>query len=255
MRAIVINERPHRAIEVVELEVFKNRAGNWGARFETPDFSELLEFGTGGGFYRDDLDFGFYARYARFRSKLYGRGKGTSVEIWLVPESSEEESEISPDYGDIYTMHYKYGKTILFVPDEYFVPDFSKLEPIFMERTTEEIMSKGRIYRPPTNKGSDRGGKESPANFTDDEEGSSAEYSQKEQQLFCALGYPDLQNQDAATAYMTLAIHCFSRGVKGRLAGSVQRCYNAMQAGSPKRLTPEFDDLIRFAKVSDAPGN
>jgi hypothetical protein len=44
-----------------------------------------------------------------------------------------------------------------------------------------------------------------------------------------------------------LALHCFSNGLKGSLADSVRRCYNAMTKGTPYRLTQEFDNLITLS--------
>jgi hypothetical protein len=73
-------------------------------------------------------------------------------------------------------------------------------------------------------------------------------YSNKEQQLINALHFGDFLNQEPATTYRTLALHCFSKGLQGSLADSVRRCYNAMTEGTPYRLTQEFDDLIEFPK-------
>jgi hypothetical protein len=50
-------------------------------------------------------------------------------------------------------------------------------------------------------------------------------YSDKEQRLIYALRFEDFQNY---------------------LADNVRRCYNALQEGTPYRLTKEFDDLIEF---------
>lgn len=72
-------------------------------------------------------------------------------------------------------------------------------------------------------------------------------YSDKEQQLINALHFGDFLNQEPLTTYRTLALHCFSKGLQGALADSVRRCYNALQDGTPYRLTPEFDNLITFS--------
>jgi hypothetical protein len=69
-------------------------------------------------------------------------------------------------------------------------------------------------------------------------------YSDKEQRLIYNLRFEDFLNQEPATTYRTLALHCFSKGLQGSLADSVRRCYNALQEGTPYRLTKEFDDLI-----------
>jgi hypothetical protein len=71
-------------------------------------------------------------------------------------------------------------------------------------------------------------------------------YSEKEQQLINALHFGDFLNQEPSVTYRTLALHCFSKGLQGSLAESVRRCYNALQEGTPYRLTREFDDLIEF---------
>lgn len=71
-------------------------------------------------------------------------------------------------------------------------------------------------------------------------------YSDKEQQLINALGFGDFLNQEPATTYRTVALHCFSKNLRGPLADSVRKCYNAMTEGTPYRLTQEFDDLIEF---------
>ena len=71
-------------------------------------------------------------------------------------------------------------------------------------------------------------------------------YSNKEQKLINALHFGDFLEQEPSVTYKTLALHCFSKGLQGILAESVRRCYNAMQEGTPYRLTKEFDDLINL---------
>ena len=71
-------------------------------------------------------------------------------------------------------------------------------------------------------------------------------YSQKEQKLVNALHFGDFLNQEPAVTYRALALHCFSKGLQGSLVESIRRCYNAIQEGTPYRLTKEFDDLIEF---------
>jgi hypothetical protein len=71
-------------------------------------------------------------------------------------------------------------------------------------------------------------------------------YSDKEQRLIYNLRFEDFLNQEPAVTYRALALHCFSKGLQGSLADSVRRCYNALQEGTPYRLTKEFDDLIEF---------
>ena len=77
-------------------------------------------------------------------------------------------------------------------------------------------------------------------------------YSEKEQQLINALHFGDFLNQEPAVTYRALALHCFSKNLQNYLADNVRRCYNALQEGTPYRLTKEFDDLIEFAqRVAD----
>jgi len=71
-------------------------------------------------------------------------------------------------------------------------------------------------------------------------------YSQKEQKLINSLHFGDFLNQEPAVTYRALALHCFSKNLQNYLADSVRRCYNALQEGTPYRLTKEFDDLIEF---------
>ena len=71
-------------------------------------------------------------------------------------------------------------------------------------------------------------------------------YSERESLLLHTLGRDDFLSQEPAVTYRTLALDCFSEGLTGPLAESIRRCYNAMQEGSPYRLTEEFDSLIEF---------
>jgi hypothetical protein len=71
-------------------------------------------------------------------------------------------------------------------------------------------------------------------------------YSEKEQRLLYALRFEDFLNQEPAVTYRTIALHCFSKNIQNYLADNVRRCYNALQEGTPYRLTEEFDDLIEF---------
>jgi hypothetical protein len=72
-------------------------------------------------------------------------------------------------------------------------------------------------------------------------------YSDKEQQLINALGFGDFLNQEPLETYRTLALYCFSQGLRGYLAESVRKCYNAMIYQTPYRLTQEFDNLITLS--------
>lgn len=72
------------------------------------------------------------------------------------------------------------------------------------------------------------------------------QYSKKEQQLFTALGYSDLLNQEPAVLYRMVALNLFKENsyTKEFLIESVRRCLNAIDNGTPYRLTKEFDELI-----------
>jgi hypothetical protein len=70
------------------------------------------------------------------------------------------------------------------------------------------------------------------------------QYSQKEQELFTALGYKDLLTQEPAVLYRMVALNLFKQNETGVLVDSVRRCLNAIDNGKPYRLTEEFDDLI-----------
>ena len=73
---------------------------------------------------------------------------------------------------------------------------------------------------------------------------SNIQYSQKEQELFTSLGYKDLLTQEPVVLYRMVAINLFKQGKTGDLVDSVRRCLNAIDNGTPYRLTKEFDDLI-----------
>jgi hypothetical protein len=72
------------------------------------------------------------------------------------------------------------------------------------------------------------------------------QYSQKEQELFTALGYKDLLTQEPTVLYRMVALNLFKENsyTKEFLIESVRRCLNAIDNGTPYRLTPEFDELI-----------
>lgn len=72
------------------------------------------------------------------------------------------------------------------------------------------------------------------------------QYSKKEQQLFTALGYSDLLNQEPVVLYRMVALNLFKKDETGVLVRSVRRCLNALDDGAPFRLTKEFDDLIGY---------
>ena len=71
-------------------------------------------------------------------------------------------------------------------------------------------------------------------------------YSQKEQELFTALGYSDLFTQEPVVLYRMVALNLFkeNRYTEEFLVESVRRCLNAIDNGTPYRLTEEFDELI-----------
>ena len=72
------------------------------------------------------------------------------------------------------------------------------------------------------------------------------QYSQKEQELFTALGYKDLLTQEPVVLYRMVALNLFKENsyTKEFLVESVRRCLNAIDNGTPYRLTEEFDELI-----------
>lgn len=70
------------------------------------------------------------------------------------------------------------------------------------------------------------------------------QYSKKEQDLFTALGYKDLLSQEPIVLYRMVALNLFKQDETGVLVRSVRRCLNALDNGTPYRLTKEFDDLI-----------
>ena len=72
------------------------------------------------------------------------------------------------------------------------------------------------------------------------------QYSQKEQELFTALGYKDLLTQEPAVHYRMVALNLFKQTETGVLVDSIRRCLNAIDNGKPYRLTVEFDKLISF---------
>ena len=72
------------------------------------------------------------------------------------------------------------------------------------------------------------------------------QYSKKEILLFQQLGYEDLLTQEPVVLYRMVALNLFKEDcyTKGFLVESVRRCLNAIDNGTPYRLTEEFDDLI-----------
>lgn len=70
------------------------------------------------------------------------------------------------------------------------------------------------------------------------------QYSKKEQELFTALGYSDLLSQEPVVLYRMVALNLFKEGNSGILVDNIRRCLNALDKGTPYRLTEEFDDLI-----------
>lgn len=69
-------------------------------------------------------------------------------------------------------------------------------------------------------------------------------YSEKEILLFQQLGYGDMLSQEPAVLYRMVALNLFKQNESGVLVRSVRRCLNAIDNGTPYRLTQEFDDLI-----------
>ena len=70
------------------------------------------------------------------------------------------------------------------------------------------------------------------------------QYSKKETLLFQQLGYGDLLTQEPAVLYRMVALNLFKQNETGVLVDSVRRCLNAIDNGTPYRLTEEFDELI-----------
>jgi hypothetical protein len=70
------------------------------------------------------------------------------------------------------------------------------------------------------------------------------QYSEKELKLIEQLGYMDLPSVEPIVLYRIMAMDLFKRNETGVLVDSVRRCLNAIDNGTPYRLTPEFDELI-----------
>ena len=70
------------------------------------------------------------------------------------------------------------------------------------------------------------------------------QYSEKELKLIEQLGYMDLPSVEPIVLYRTMAMDLFKENKTGVLVESVRRCLNAIDNGTPYRLTKEFDDLI-----------
>lgn len=73
------------------------------------------------------------------------------------------------------------------------------------------------------------------------------QYSQKEQELFTALGYKDLLTQEPAILYRMVALNLFKQNKSGVLVDSFRRCFTVFDNGQmPYRYMKEFDDLIEL---------
>jgi hypothetical protein len=70
------------------------------------------------------------------------------------------------------------------------------------------------------------------------------QYSEKELKLIEQLGYMDLPSVEPIVLYRIMAMDLFKRNETGVLVDSVRRCLNAIDNGTPYRLTEEFDELI-----------
>lgn len=70
------------------------------------------------------------------------------------------------------------------------------------------------------------------------------QYSEKELKLIKELGYMDLPSIEPIVLYRVMAMNLFKQNKTGVLVDSVRRCLNAIDEGTPYRLTKEFDDLI-----------
>ena len=70
------------------------------------------------------------------------------------------------------------------------------------------------------------------------------QYSEKELKLIKQLGYMDLLSVEPIALYRIIAMNLFKQNKTGVLVDSVRMCLNAIDNGTPHRLTKEFDDLI-----------
>ena len=70
------------------------------------------------------------------------------------------------------------------------------------------------------------------------------QYSEKELKLIEQLGYMDLPSVEPIVLYRIMATNLFKQNKTGVLVDSVRRCLNAIDNGTPYRLTKEFDELI-----------
>ena len=70
------------------------------------------------------------------------------------------------------------------------------------------------------------------------------QYSEKELKLIKQLGYMVLPSIEPIVLYRVMAMNLFKQNKTGVLVDSVRRCLNAIDEGTPYRLTKEFDDLI-----------
>jgi hypothetical protein len=69
-------------------------------------------------------------------------------------------------------------------------------------------------------------------------------YSQKEKELFTALGFSDMLTQEPAVLYPMVALHLFRVNKTGVAVDSFRRCLNAFHSLTYPRHTEDFDALI-----------
>ena len=80
------------------------------------------------------------------------------------------------------------------------------------------------------------------------------EYSQKEQDMFAALGYTDLMDSiDPIGLYNMAARRVFEKNIQGAAAQSLRRTSKAISDSSPYRNTPQFDNLIKLGGLDANP--
>lgn len=61
------------------------------------------------------------------------------------------------------------------------------------------------------------------------------------------------KEQEPPVLYRTVALNLFKQSKTGVLVDSVCKCLNALDNGSPHRLTKEFDDLIALSVYNTGP--
>ena len=74
-------------------------------------------------------------------------------------------------------------------------------------------------------------------------------YSEKEIQLITYFGYQDLimhKDLTAPTIYQMMINKAFMLNINDAAAESLRRCYTALTSGKIYRLTPQWDEMIRF---------